>query len=158
MTHSTYTDALALAIRALEQTRHLLILAQKQVEETDLTESAILTAKLSPDMFDFTRQIQIISDNAKGIYARYAGVTIPSMPDTESSLVELIARIDATSAFVGDGLIRGEDAINETEITFAWMPGKKIMAHDYTVEFALPNLYFHMSMAYAILRSHGVPV
>jgi hypothetical protein len=158
MTHSTYIDTIALAIRALEQTRHLLALAHKRVEATDIAESTILTAKLAPDMYDFTRQIQIISDNAKGIYARFAGVEAPSMPDTESSLVELMARIDATRNFIGDGLIRDDDTINTTEITFPWMPGKKIMAHDYTVDFAIPNLYFHMSMAYAILRANGVPV
>jgi uncharacterized protein len=158
MTHSTYIDTIALAIRALEQTRHLLALAHKQVEETDIAESTILTAKLAPDMFDFTRQIQMVSDNAKGIYARLAGVEAPSMPDTESSLVELMARIDATRNFIDDGLIRDDDAINTTEITFPWMPGKKIMAHDYIVDFAIPNIFFHMSMAYAILRSNGVPV
>lgn len=158
MTHSTYIDTLALTLRALAQTRHLLTLAQKQVGETDLTESTILSAKLAPDMFDFTRQIQLVSDNVKGIYARYAGVTPPSMPDTESTLDELLARIDATHTFIGDGLIRDDDAIDATEITFPWMPGKKIMAHDYTIHFAIPNLYFHLSIAYAILRANGVPV
>jgi uncharacterized protein len=158
MTHSTYIDTIALTIKTLEQTRHLLTLAQKQVGETSLTEATILTAKLAPDMFDFTKQIQLVSDNAKGIYARLAGIAPLSMPDTESSLDELVTRLDATRAFIGDGLIRSDDAIDATEVMFPWAPGKKMMGHNYVVGFAIPNLYFHMSMAYAILRASWVPV
>lgn len=158
MTHSTYTDALVLATRALKQTRHILEIAQKHVTESGASESTILALTLAPDMFPFTRQIQSVSDNAKGLASRVSGIEAPSMMDTEASLAELIARIDATLAFVTSVSPMDSEAIDAQEVSFHWLPNKGIKGHDCILLMNIPNLYFHFSMAYANLRSHGIPV
>lgn len=159
MTQSTYQDGIALAHRVLLQTRHLLTLAQKQVGETDLTEGTVLEAKLAPDMFAFAKQVQLVSDNAKGLYGRVTGQAVPSMQDTEASIDELLARIDTTIAYVSGGYaVLSDSEIESLAISFPWMPGKQISGHDYLVDLAIPNLYFHFSMVYAILRAQGISV
>ena len=119
--------------------------------------AALLQARLYPDMFAFTRQVQTAGDFAKGTPARLAGVEVPSYPDTESSFAELKQRLAKTEQFVrgfAPEQIDGSEAHTVTikqgsrELSF---PGL-----DYLLIFALPNLYFHAAAAYAILRHNGV--
>ncbi len=158
MTSSIYADAMTLATRALVQTRHLIEIAQKQSAEISKSESEILNLKLAPDMYSFTKQVQIVSDNAKGLASRISGVAAPSMPDTEATFAELIARMDATLEFFASVSVSDDDTINMLEIGFPWLPGKVIAGHDYVILYAIPNICFHVSMAYANLRAAGIAV
>lgn len=158
MNQSTYSDALVLAKRVLAQTRHLLEVAREQAAKIGKSEKEILELKLAPDMYSFARQIQIVSDNAKGLSARMSGIPAPSMPDTETTFAELIARIDATLEFVNSVTPMSEGDIDALEISFPWLPGKVIAGNDYVVLFGIPNMYFHLSMAYANLRSAGISI
>ena len=123
-------------------------------------EAKLLEARLTPDMFAFTRQYQIVSDTAKGAVARLAGVESPSMPDTEASFDALQARIDKTLAFVKsvDSASLDAGGGREIVITFPNGGGMRFDGDTYLTGFVLPNLYFHAAMAYALLRQHGVEI
>lgn len=119
----------------------------------------LLTARLAPDMFDLTRQVQIACDLAKGAGSRLAGVEIPKHADEETTIVELRARIARVLAFL-DTLPRETiDAAGEREIVLS-VQGRELRfaGADYVNQWALPNFYFHCSMAYALLRQQGVPL
>jgi hypothetical protein len=123
-------------------------------------EPALLAARLAPDMHPLTAQFQLASDGAKGAVARLAGVEAPAMPDTEGSFAELAARCRATVAFI-DGVDRAAfaDAAERTvELRFPNGMGYRFSGAAFLTGFALPNFFFHVSMAYALLRAGGVPL
>jgi hypothetical protein len=123
-------------------------------------EALLIDARLAPDMFALARQVQIVSDTAKNGAARLAGVEAPSMPDTETSFAELKARCDATIAFVQsvDAAAIDGGIGREVVITFPNGGGMRFDGQTYLNGFVLPNLYFHASMVYAILRAQGVEI
>jgi len=128
-------------------------------EAKKIDPSVLLTARLSPDMFAFTRQVQIATDHAKGSMARLSGTDVPSYPDTESSFEELQARVAKTRDFVKTFKPEQIDGSEEREIVLTFGTQKfPFTGQTYLVNFALPNFYFHTSMAYAILRHNGVDV
>lgn len=123
-------------------------------------EAGLMAARLAPDMRPFPAQIQIASDTAKGAVARLAGVDAPKMADTEASFAELKERIARTVAFI-DGV--GRDAFHgaETrEINLMLGQGRayRFTGADFLTRFSLPNFFFHVTTAYAILRNQGVPL
>lgn len=122
-------------------------------------EATLLAARLAPDMHPFPRQIQMASDSAKGAIARLAGVEVPSMPDTETTFAELKARIAATVAFIQGVDAAGFDGAEDREIVLKFPQGEMTFTGgDYLTGFALPNFYFHMTIAYALLRANGAPI
>jgi hypothetical protein len=120
--------------------------------------AVLLTARLAPDQYPLTRQIQSCCDGAKFTAARLAGKEAPKHPDTETTLDEIRARIRSTVEFL-DTVTEADFAdAKERMITLPFMPGKALSAADYLNEMALPNFYFHLTTAYAILRHNGVDV
>ncbi|MDP1737886.1 MAG: DUF1993 domain-containing protein [Caulobacter sp.] len=122
-------------------------------------EAALLAARLAPDMHPFPRQIQMASDSAKGAIARLAGVEVPAMPDTETSFAELKERIDKTIAFVNSIDAAALDGAEDREIVLTF-PGTTLnfTGAQFLTGFALPNFFFHIAMAYALLRANGVVI
>lgn len=122
-------------------------------------DSAVLVdARLIEDMKPLTAQYQFASDSAKNAIARLAGIEPPSMPDTETTFAELQARCDKTIAFiesVAPAALAGSEG-REVSIKFPNGMGYRFTGGDYLRKFALPNFYFHATMAYAILRAQGV--
>lgn len=116
----------------------------------------LLTARLAPDQYNFTKQIQVSADNAKFIAARLTGKTPPPHPDTETSFEQLRARISAVVEYLDT--FKREDFDKPVEkVVLPWMKEPQhLLAADYLVQFALPNFYFHVTTAYAILRNQGV--
>lgn len=117
-----------------------------------------LGLRLAPDMLPFAKQIQIASDMAKGCAARLAGVEVPAWEDNEASLADLRTRLQRTIDYVkgfGPAQIDGSDA---REIVLPTRTGepRRFTGENYLKQFVLPNLYFHASMAYALLRHAGV--
>ena len=113
--------------------------------------------RLRPDMFAFARQVQVACDQAKNASARLASVEPPKYEDHEATLPELKARIAKTLAFLGGLDRKAIDASAEREIIFPLGPNKmKMPGADYLNQFSLPNFYFHVTAAYAILRYAGV--
>ncbi|WP_257452934.1 DUF1993 domain-containing protein [Archangium lipolyticum] len=145
-------------IRTLGQVHHWLDKAQKYAEQKKFDVNVLLTARLAPDQFHFTRQVQVITDNAKGTAARLAGVQAPVFEDTEKTVEELRARIDKTIAFLKTLTPEQFQGAAERTITLPFLPGQGLKGSDYLVAFALPNFYFHATTAYSILRHNGVDV
>lgn len=137
----------------------LLRKTEAHVQAKKLDPNAFLTARLFPDMFTFTKQVQLACDFAKGTSARLAGVAIPSHPDEEKTFDELHERIRKTVEFVR-GLTKEQFAgAAERQITFK-AGGKEITVTgaQYLSNVGLPNFYFHLTTAYGLLRHNGVEI
>ena len=132
--------------------------AKAHAEANNFAPEKFMDMKLAPDMFNFTKQVQTASDNAKGAAARLAGREIPSFPDNEKTWDELVARIDKTIDYLGS--FKAEDFKDYAKQTasFAYYPGKHLRGSDYFTSYAIPNFYFHLMTAYALLRHGGVPI
>src|SRR6266487_6510062 len=119
--------------------------------------AALTGARLFPDMFAFTRQVQISCDTAKGAVARLAGVEIPKHEDTEETFAELKARIAKTVDFIQSIKPAQVDGSEEKNIHLKLGPREvDYKGMQYLLGFALPNFYFHVTTAYDILRHNGV--
>lgn len=119
----------------------------------------LLGWRLAPDMFDMRRQVQIATDISTRGVARLAGAELPSFPDTEASFDELRVRIARARAFVRELDRARIDADPDAEVSFPVGPETMTLKRrDYLVNFILPNLYFHVTTAYANLRACGVPL
>ena len=125
-----------------------------------LDESALLEARLAPDMFALPRQIQIASDSAKGAAAKLTGTDAPAMPDTEASFAELKERCAKTIAYLKgiDAAAYDAGASREVVMNFPNGGGMRFDGTTYLSGFVVPNFYFHASMVYAILRAQGVKI
>jgi len=128
--------------------------AAKKIDPT-----VLLHARLSSDMFDFTRQVQVATDQARRGAARLADVEPASYEDTETTIAQLKARLAKTVAWLKTLDQKKIDAAADREITFPLGPKKGHMkGSDYLNHFLLPNFYFHVTAAYAILRHCGVEI
>jgi hypothetical protein len=121
--------------------------------------AVLINARLAPDMFPLSKQVQIATDVVKGGAARLAGIEIPSFPDTETTFPELEARVQKCIAFlktITEAQLNGAETraislkAGGNELKFTGLP--------YVQHFVVPNLYFHVTIAYAILRHNGVDV
>ena len=122
--------------------------------------AVLLHSRLSPDMFDLTRQIQVATDQARRGAARLAGVEPPSVEDKETTIAQLKDRLAKTVAYLKTLDPKKIDAAADREITFPLGPTNKghMKGDDYLNHFVLPNFYFHCTAAYAILRHCGVDI
>ena len=122
--------------------------------------AVLLNTRLAPDMFPLVRQVQVATDLAKNGAARLAGVEPPRYEDKETTIAELKARLAKTVAFVRSLDPKQIDAAADRQITFPLGPSNKgeMRGDDYLNHFVLPNVYFHIAAAYAILRHCGVEI
>jgi len=149
--------ALNLGLAALSS---LLDKASAFCEARKIDDAVILQSRLAPDMFAFVRQVQSATDVAKNGAARLAGVEPPRHADDETTIAQLKTRVDATLRYletIGPAKI---DASEQREIVFPLGPNAKgsMKGDDYLAQFVLPNFYFHVAVAYAILRHNGVEI
>ena len=122
--------------------------------------SVLLNMRLCPDMFSLTRQVQVATDLAKNGASRLAGVEPPRYEDNETTIDQLKARLAKTVAYLKTLDPKKIDASADREITFPLGPNNKghMKGDDYLNHFVLPNVYFHLTAAYAILRHAGVEI
>jgi hypothetical protein len=118
--------------------------------------SVLLASRLSPDMFPLLRQIQTTCDNATGAAARAAGKEPPAHPDTEQTIDELKKRIATVVAYLDTFTKADFEGTDTRRVTMPRWEGKTMSASEFLVEYAVPNFFFHLTMAYAILRHNGV--
>ncbi|MGB8817895.1 MAG: DUF1993 domain-containing protein [Rhizobiaceae bacterium] len=119
----------------------------------------ILGDRLIEDMLPMTRQVQITCDHAKGAMARISGKENPKFEDTETTVAELQSRIAKTVEFVKSFKASDLDGQEERAVTIKLPNSEMTMpAQTYLTNYALPNIYFHASMAYAVARKNGVPL
>jgi hypothetical protein len=138
--------------------RHLLVKAQADVAARGYDEQALVQYRLAPDMLPFKTQICIACDAAKLCAARIGGLDAPKYENTENTLAELIARIDKTVAWLQTVPAAAIDGQEAKEITFpvGKTATRTMSAEAYLKTWALPNVFFHITTAYVILRHNGV--
>ncbi len=159
MSLTMYDASVPVFRQILTSLRDLLTKAETHAAERKIDPNALLQARLFPDMFALTRQIQIAADFAKGACARLAGVEVPKYEDTETSFADLRARLDKTVAFI-DSLPKAQIVGSEArEVQTSAGPNSKTFTGQvYLTHYALPQFFFHATTAYAILRHNGVEV
>jgi hypothetical protein len=156
---SMYTQSIPVLQRALGNLAQILRKAQAHAEAHQIDPQVLLQSRLYPDMFALTRQVQIATDTAKGCAARLAGEEPPSFADTESSFDELQARIARTLDYLGGFRPEQIEGTEQREVTLKLRSGPMHFSGlGYLNGFVLPNVYFHVTTAYAILRHNGVEI
>ena len=156
---SMYQAAIPPLLRGLANLSAILDKALLSAESRHFDAAVLLQARLAPDMFPLIRQVQIVTDTAKGCGARLAGVEIPSYPDTETGFDELQQRLAKTISFL-QGLPPAQFDGSEARDIVMKFPNQTLnfTGQDYLQYFVLPNFYFHLTTAYDILRHNGVPL
>ncbi|MGA9794577.1 MAG: DUF1993 domain-containing protein [Rhizomicrobium sp.] len=159
MTFSIYDASIPPMIRMLQSISKIMDKAQAQAKSEGKDLSSLLEARLAPDMHPFPRQIQIMSDAAKGAAARLAGIEAPSMPDNETTFAELQQRIAKTVAFLESIKREQLDGAEERKIELK-TPNRTLEfnGRDFLTQFALPNFFFHATTAYDLLRHKGIAI
>lgn len=159
MAISMYQASVPVFIRSLKSLSAILRKAAAHAGKQGFDPAVLATSRLYPDMFPLIRQVQIASDTAKGAGARLAGMDPPKFDDTETTIPELIKRINDTIAFLRTLKAAQIDGSEDREVVLKF-PGKKLEFRglDYLLGFALPNFFFHVTTAYAILRHNGVEI
>lgn len=144
-------------VRNLNNLASMLSKAEQQAKTKGYDPAVLLNQRLAPDMFPLTKQIQIACDHAKGCVARLAGEPPEVMEDTETTFAELQARIKKVLGIVQSYKPEQFDGSETREITIK-IPNSefKFFGLDYVNHWAMPNFYFHATMAYAILRHNGI--
>jgi uncharacterized protein len=144
--------------KMLENLDHLLTAGATFAIEKGISEETLLSNRLAPDMFPFARQIQIATDNAKGAVARLCGIEAPVMDDTETTVAELHQRIATTIAFLETITEDQFAGAHNRTVSLKYFSGKHFTGYDYVTQYALPNFFFHVNTAYALLRTMGVDI
>ena len=157
MTISMYQASVPLLIRMLTNLKGILEKAAAHAQAKKIEETVFLNARLYPDMFALTRQVQIAADFARATGARLAGQEPPGYEDNEKTFAELVSRVDRSIEYLRTltpAMIDGSEA-REIIRPVRGEP-KKFTGIGYLLQFALPNFFFHMTTAYAILRHGGI--
>ena len=153
-----YFEVVSQCVHSLKNLEPCLDKAERYAAARKFDVGVLLTSRLAPDMQNFIYQVQSACDYVKAAAAWLSGQTPPHHPDTEQTIGELRARIRKTIVFA-EGVKEAEYAgANERTIKLSWMPGKAIGGEDYLLQVVVPNTFFHIAMAYAILRHNGVDV
>jgi len=159
MTISMYQASVPVFIRMLNNLIAILEKAVAHAEARKIAPAVLLNSRLYPDMFPLSRQVQIASDTAKGGAARLAGTEPPKYEDNEATFPELIERLRKTIAYLNTLKPEQIDGSEKRAVTL------KVRDEMLTLEGltfllnrVLPNLFFHVSTAYAILRHSGVEI
>ncbi|MEJ7669468.1 MAG: DUF1993 domain-containing protein [Casimicrobiaceae bacterium] len=159
MTISMYQASVPAFIRGLTSLKNILEKATAHAQAKKIDDAVFVNDRLFPDMLPLARQVQIASDFARGTSARLAGVEPPPMEDNEKTFSELIARVDKSLDYVKTFTAAQIDGSEGRQITrpVRGQP-KTFTGINYLQQSSLPNFYFHMTTAYAILRHNGVEV
>ena len=159
MSGNLYAACVPVFVQYLTSLSTILGKAQAFAEARKIDPSVLVGARIAPDMFPLSRQVQIATDHAKGACARLVGVDVPSYADTETTFAELQARIARTIEFVRAFRPEQFEGAESRDVTLT-IAGQKVPFKGgvYLSQFALPNFFFHATTTYAILRHNGVEV
>ena len=160
MSLSMYDASVPVIKQMLTSLSDVLAKAEAHALENKIDPNALLHARLFPDMFPLTRQVQVACDFGKSIPSRLAGVDVPAYDDSEQSFAELQARIARTLAFIADIDAASFDGSEDRQILLR--PGtpkeRSIGGKAYLLNYGLPQFFFHVTTAYALLRHNGVGI
>ncbi len=159
MSLSMYQASIPVFIRMMGNLSAILEKAAAYAEAKKIDPSVLINARLAPDMRPLSFQIQTASDMAKGCAARLAGIDAPSFPDTESTFPELQQRIAKTITFLQSVTAAQVDGSEERDVVLKLRGQEaRFKGQPYLLTFVLPNFYFHLTTAYAILRHNGLDI
>lgn len=157
MTLSMYSASVPVFLRALANLDAVLRKGEAHAATLGFAPEILLQTRLIADMFPLLRQVQIATDTAKNGAARLAGVTAPKFEDDESRFDQLHARIERATTYIRTIKPEQIDGSETRAITVPTPHGDlHFDGQTYLLHFALPNLFFHCTTAYAILRQSGV--
>ncbi len=159
MSLSLYRSSVPVFERSLAAFLGILDKAEAHAKTPRFDQANYLALRLTPDMWPLMRQIQAFCDHAKNAPFRLAGAEPPVIENTETTIADLRARIEATLAHLKAVDVKAVDAAAERDVVFPVGPNKmKMQGVNYLLHFALPNFYFHLTTAYDILRAAGVEI
>ncbi len=159
MTISMYQASVPVFIRNLTNLNAIIAKAAAHAKERKIDDSVFLGARLYPDMLPLVKQVQIATDFARGTAARLGGNEPPPVEDNEKTFAEVTARIDNALAFLRTFNAAQIDGSEERPVVrpVRGQP-KTFTGINYLLQYAMPNFYFHVTTAYAILRHNGLAV
>lgn len=160
MTISMYAASVPVFKQMLGGLGNVLAKAAAHAADKKIDPSVLLQARVFPDMFPMVKQVQIASDFAKGVSARLAGVDVPAFDDVEQSFDELQERIAKTLAFIESLDAAQFDGSEQREIVLRMGTPKerKLDGQAYLLAYGLPQFFFHVTTAYALLRHNGIEI
>ena len=160
MTSAIYTASIPVFKQMLGGLSGVLAKAEAHASAKKIDPNALLQARLFPDMFPLLRQVQVATDFAKSVSARLAGVEVPKFDDAEQSFADLQTRIATVLAFMeGLAVTDFDQAATREIVSQAGTPKeKRFTGESYIFNYGLPQFFFHVTTAYAILRHNGVEV
>lgn len=159
MSLNMYEASIPVFVRMLGNLSSILDKAVIYAETKNIDPAILVNARLTPDMYPLSRQVQIATDMVKGCAARLAGIDVPSYEDNEATFADLQARIAKTVAFLQSVSAEQINGSEGRTVTLK-LRGREIqfLGQPYLLDFVLPNLYFHVTTTYAILRHNGVEI
>ncbi|HEX7817548.1 DUF1993 domain-containing protein [Dyella sp.] len=156
MTLSMYQACVPVVLRALTNLTHVLKKGEAHAKSKGVTDEVILQTRLIPDMLPLVRQVQIATDTSKNAVARLAGVDPLVFEDTETTFEQLYARIERAVEYIKTFTPEQIDGSETRPVTIKTRKGdQKFEGEAYLLHFVLPNVFFHCTTAYAILRTSG---
>lgn len=153
-----YQTTVTLPTLRLKALLSLLVKVEAQAKEKGIDETTILEYRLIADMFPLIKQIQIATDNAKGMASRLARKEIPQYEDTETTLVALQSRLQKTIDYLATFTEADFADAAKAEAHFPYFKDVHMVGADYVIGYGLPNFFFHVVTAYDILRQHGFEI
>lgn len=159
MTISMYQASVPVFTRMLNNLAAILQKAADHAQAKKIEPAVLINARLFPDMLPFKAQVYIATDNAKGCVSRLAGVEPPRYEDVEETFPDLIARLKKTVAFLETVKPQQIDGSETRDIYIKFRSHEVNMKGlPYLLHYATPNVYFHVTTAYSILRHNGVEI
>lgn len=155
----TIHDLIISLQRALKSLDAIVTKAEAHATEHKINPDVLIQGRLRPDMLPFVAQIRIATDTAKGAAARLTGSELPKWADDEATFAEVHERLKKAIDYLGTFKAAQFDGAEERDIELKFGPREfRFKGLDYVTGFVLPNFYFHLSIAYAILRYNGLDI
>ena len=156
---SMYSSSIPVLTHFLNNLSSILEKGEAFAKDKEIEGTVLTSARLAPDMFPMSVQVIIACDVAKGCGARLSGIEAPAFEDTETTFEELQARIEKTLAFLATVPAEKVDGTEDKAISFKAGPYElNFTGEEYLHNFVLPNVFFHITTAYNILRHNGVDI
>lgn len=160
MTPAMYIYSVPVLKQMLTALKSILGQAAAHASEKSIEPDALLQARLFPDMFPLIKQVQIAADFSRGIAARLAGVDVPTLESNEKTFADLDALLTQTLAFLDS--VKTDQFVGKESSEIVLRPGtpkeRKLSGQTYLANYGLPQFFFHVTTAYAILRHNGMPI
>ncbi len=158
MQTSLYSATVPMLMNSIKALSGLLDKADAYLKEKGIAESDLLQKRFAPDMFPFVKQVQLVSDQAKGFVARIQGKDPVSMEDNETSIAELKERLAKTLAVLEAVKPEDIDGHENDRVKLSYFADKHLTGLHYATELLIPNFFFHFTTAYDLLRAEGVQI